>query len=71
MLVHARGAERGGSSGGQYGHACDIDLWFEDPSDVRIVQAVREVGGFWVSGSFGLRPPQIGGMPSAIDSSTS
>jgi predicted nucleotidyltransferase len=39
----------------------DIDLWFEDPSDVRIVQAVREVGGFWVSGSFGLRPPQIGG----------
>jgi predicted nucleotidyltransferase len=39
----------------------DIDLWFEDPSDVRIVQAVREVGGFWVSGSFGLRPPQMGG----------
>jgi len=39
----------------------DIDLWFEDTSDVRIDQAVREAGGFWISGSFGMRPPQIGG----------
>jgi predicted nucleotidyltransferase len=39
----------------------DIDLWFEDPSDVLIDQAVREAGGFWISGSFGMRPPQIGG----------
>jgi predicted nucleotidyltransferase len=39
----------------------DIDIWFEDTSDLRIDQAVREAGGFWVSGSFGMRPPQIGG----------
>jgi predicted nucleotidyltransferase len=39
----------------------DIDLWFEDVSDARIEQAVREAGGIWISGSFGMRPPQIGG----------
>jgi predicted nucleotidyltransferase len=39
----------------------DIDLWFEDLSDIRIEQAVREVGGICLSGSFGMRPPQIGG----------
>jgi hypothetical protein len=39
----------------------DIDLWFEDTSDVRIEEAVREAGGIWISGSFGMRPPQIGG----------
>jgi predicted nucleotidyltransferase len=39
----------------------DIDIWFEDTSDLRIDQAIREAGGFWVSGSFGMRPPQIGG----------
>jgi predicted nucleotidyltransferase len=39
----------------------DIALWFEDASDVRIEHAVREAGGFWISGSFGMRPPQIGG----------
>jgi hypothetical protein len=39
----------------------DIDLWFEDLSDARIVEAVGEAGGIWISGSFGLRPPQIGG----------
>jgi predicted nucleotidyltransferase len=38
----------------------DIDIWFEDTSDARIDQAVREAGGFWISGSFGMRPPQIG-----------
>src|SRR5687767_6587597 len=35
----------------------DIDIWFEDTSDLRI----GEAGGIWVSGSFGMRPPQIGG----------
>jgi predicted nucleotidyltransferase len=39
----------------------DIDLWFEDVSDDRIGDAVREAHGIWVSGSFGTRPPQIGG----------
>ncbi len=41
----------------------DIDLWFEDLADPRIGQAVSEAGGVWVSGSFGMRPPQIGGAP--------
>jgi predicted nucleotidyltransferase len=39
----------------------DIDIWFEDTSDARIGQAVREAGGIWVPGSFGMRPPQLGG----------
>ncbi|HEX3597752.1 MAG TPA: nucleotidyltransferase [Polyangiaceae bacterium] len=39
----------------------DIDLWFEDISDERIGQAIRSANGIWVSGSFGMRPPQIGG----------
>jgi len=39
----------------------DIDLWFEDLSDARITEAVRSAGGIWVSGTFGMRPPQIGG----------
>jgi predicted nucleotidyltransferase len=39
----------------------DIDLWFEDTSDVRIGEAVRAARGIWIGGSFGMRPPQIGG----------
>ncbi|HEX7669764.1 MAG TPA: nucleotidyltransferase [Polyangiaceae bacterium] len=39
----------------------DIDIWFEDTSDLRIGDAVREANGIWVSGTFGMRPPQIGG----------
>jgi hypothetical protein len=39
----------------------DIGMWFEDISDPRIGDAVREVHGIWISGSFGMRPPQIGG----------
>jgi predicted nucleotidyltransferase len=39
----------------------DIDLWFEDTSDPRIGEAIREAGGIWISGSFGMAPPQIGG----------
>jgi len=39
----------------------DIDIWFEDISDERIGEAVKEANGIWVSGSFGMRPPQIGG----------
>jgi hypothetical protein len=27
----------------------DIDLWFEDTSDIRIEEAVREAGGIWIS----------------------
>lgn len=39
----------------------DIDIWFENLSDERIGTAVREAGGIWISGNFGMRPPQIGG----------
>ena len=39
----------------------DIDLWFEDIADPRIGEAARAVGGLWVSGSFGMRPPALGG----------
>lgn len=39
----------------------DLDLWFEDPTDPRIAEAARAVGGLYVSGSFGMQPPTIGG----------
>ena len=39
----------------------DIDLWFERADDPRIAEAARAAGGFYVSGSFGLRPPALGG----------
>jgi predicted nucleotidyltransferase len=39
----------------------DLDLWLEDVSDPRIADAVREAHGIWISGTFGMRPPQIGG----------
>jgi predicted nucleotidyltransferase len=39
----------------------DIDLWFESTSDPGIKAAVDAVGGTWVSGSFGMMPPTIGG----------
>jgi predicted nucleotidyltransferase len=39
----------------------DIDLWFESSADPRIKAAVDAVGGIWVSGSFGMMPPAIGG----------
>lgn len=46
---------------GARGATEDIDLWFEDPTDARIAEAAREAGGFYVSGSFGMRPPALGG----------
>jgi hypothetical protein len=39
----------------------DIDLWFEDLADPRIGDAARAAGGIWVSGSYGMRPPALGG----------
>lgn len=39
----------------------DIDLWFADTSDPRLGEAVRDARGIWISGTFGARPPQIGG----------
>ena len=39
----------------------DIDLWFEDLRDSRIQEAASKVGGFWISGTFGMRPPALGG----------
>lgn len=40
----------------------DIDLWFASTSDQRIGEAAAAVGGIWISGSFGMRPPQLGGV---------
>ena len=34
----------------------DIDIWFEDLSDLQIGDAVREANGIWISGSFGMSP---------------
>jgi hypothetical protein len=39
----------------------DIDLWFEDLTDPRIGAAARDAGAIWISGTFGMRPPQLGG----------
>ncbi len=39
----------------------DIDLWFARLDDPRIGEAARAVGGIWLSGSFGMRPPGLGG----------
>lgn len=39
----------------------DLDLWFERLSDPRIGEAVRAAGGIYISGSFGMQPPTIGG----------
>ena len=39
----------------------DIDIWFEDIADQKIGTAVHEANGIWVPGSFGMRPPQLGG----------
>jgi len=39
----------------------DIDLWFEATNDPRIGEAAEAAGGFWISGSFGMRPPGFGG----------
>jgi hypothetical protein len=41
----------------------NIDLWFESTTDPRIKAAIDAVGGIWVSGSFGMMPPTIGGEP--------
>ncbi len=43
----------------------DMDLWFEDATDPRIAEATNAAGGVWVSGTFGMRPPQIGGLAKA------
>jgi predicted nucleotidyltransferase len=39
----------------------DIDLWFERLDDPRIAEAARAVGGVYVTGTFGMQPPQLGG----------
>ena len=46
---------------GARGATEDIDLWFADLADPSIGEAVRRVGGIWISGSFGMGPPRIGG----------
>ena len=38
----------------------DLDIWFENMTDVRIPEAARDAGGFWISG-FGQQPPAFGG----------
>lgn len=39
----------------------DIDLWFENTADPKIGAAVKSAGAIWVSGSFGMMAPRIGG----------
>ena len=46
---------------GARGATEDIDLWFERTDDPRIAEAARAAGGLFVSGSFGMAPPQLGG----------
>jgi hypothetical protein len=46
---------------GARGATEDIDLWFEDLTDLRIGNAARASGGIWISGSFGMGPPRLGG----------
>lgn len=46
---------------GARGATEDIDLWFERLDDERIAEAARVAGGFFLSGSFGMRPPGLGG----------
>jgi hypothetical protein len=46
---------------GARGATEDIDLWFEDLTDIRIGNAARASGGIWISGSFGMGPPRLGG----------
>ena len=43
----------------------DMDLWFEDLNDPRIAEAAKAAGGVWVSGAFGMQPPQVGGLAKA------
>jgi hypothetical protein len=57
MIVGMSGALIQGARGATE----DIDLWFEDPQDPRIADAVRAAGGVWISGSFGASGPRIGG----------
>ncbi len=57
MIVGMSGALLQGARGATE----DIDLWFEDLSDSRIADAVRHAGGIWISSSFGMGPPRIGG----------
>lgn len=57
MLVGLSAAVLQGANSGTR----DIDIWFEATNDPRIGAAIREAGGIWVSGTFGMRPPQIGG----------
>lgn len=47
---------------GARGATEDIDLWFADLSDTQIAECVRAAGGVWISGSFGMGPPRIGGQ---------
>jgi hypothetical protein len=46
---------------GARGATEDIDLWFEELGDPRIAEAARACGGVWLSGSFGMGPPRLGG----------
>ncbi len=40
----------------------DVDLWFERLDDPGISEAARAANGFWISGTFGMRPPSLGGL---------
>jgi hypothetical protein len=46
---------------GATGSTQDIDLWFESLTDPRIAEAASRAGGVFISGSFGMAPPAVGG----------
>ncbi len=39
----------------------DINLWFEDRTDPRLLEAARRAGGVYVPGRLGMMPAQVGG----------
>lgn len=41
----------------------DVDLWFENLTDPRLIPALREVGATYLS-PFGMNPPMLGGTGS-------
>ena len=55
MLIGASAANAQGATLATW----DMDWWFERLDDVRVGDAVREAGGVWVSGNFGMMPPQM------------
>jgi len=46
---------------GSRGSTDDYDLWLETRIDPRLFEAAKRAGCIWISGSFGMMQPRIGG----------